>query len=287
MPFFKNPVEAIAWMQRNGMIQNQFEPNTNLDWATTNQMVNPQISNPQSVPNQGITITEEQLNNDTYTDPTFNDPELLARMEQNRQGNQASYNKEDGVTNNTNTNFQFFNPYGGYDLPSSTFKLGQSVQNKDTLGIVAGGAKVGLSLARNFLGGLAYNKQNQKVMDEYKENQRKTVTQENTPVMYEEGGEHQQGNQEEQLIQEVAGALQNGEDPQMILQTLIEIGIEEQTAQAMIEMVIQELQATQSQSTEEVPMMAEGGTYLEQMKGKTIKSYILNEKTGNYEVEFE
>ena len=159
IPFFSNPMEALAWMQRNGKLKNQFDINPTLDWDTTNQMIKPQTQdiNSQSVPNQGITLTEEQLNDDRFVDPSFTDPELLERMEQNRQETQQGQNG----------NFQFYNPYGGFDLPTSTFKLGQSVQDKNTAGIVAGGAKVGLSLARNFLGGMAYNKQNKKVMERF------------------------------------------------------------------------------------------------------------------------
>ena len=49
---------------------------------------------------------------------------------------------------------QFFNPYAGVDLAQGANALGQSIENKDALGIVAGGAKVLAGTARNIFGGM-------------------------------------------------------------------------------------------------------------------------------------
>lgn len=121
--------------------------------------------------------------------------------------------------------------------------------------------------------------------------------------MYQEGGEmmdeQREGEDEgtegetpnmEQIESQVEQALKQGADPQQILQQLVQMGMPEEQAMQMIQELLQEIQGgeTEMEGPEEgQPMMKNGGEYLSMMKGKTIKNYTYNKKTGNYDVEFE
>lgn len=199
---------------------------------------------------------------------------------------------EQGVNQNNPTTqaplgrFQFYNPYGGYSVENASFQLGQGIQSGNTLQTVGAGLKTLTGLGRNILSGLGYQNQNEQVMEEYRRQQREALTQQNRPQYLQEGGAV--GNQQEQLVQGVVQALQDGAQPEEILQALIQQGIDEQTAMQLIQAVMQQLQGQQTQPMEQnQPMMKNGGEILSQLKGRKIKSYTLNEKTGNYEVELE
>jgi predicted restriction endonuclease len=103
-----------------------------------------------------------------------------------------------------------------------------------------------------------------------------------------EGAEGETPNQEG-IESQVEQALKQGADPQEILQQLVQMGMPEQEAIQMIQEILQELQNGEEQEAPEEgqPMMKDGGSYLEAMKGKTIKNYTYNKNTGNYDVEFE
>ena len=93
----------------------------------------------------------------------------------------------------------------------------------------------------------------------------------------------------EQIEDQVEQALKQGADPQQILEQLIQMGMPEQQAVQMIQEILQEIQGgeTEMEAPEQGnPQMRAGGKYLEILKGKTIKSYSLNKKTGNYEVQY-
>ena len=69
----------------------------------------------------------------------------------------VSSNRELDTTKKTTENFQpmqFFNPYAGVDLAQGANALGQSIENGDALGIVAGGLKTLTGTARNIFGGM-------------------------------------------------------------------------------------------------------------------------------------
>ena len=121
--------------------------------------------------------------------------------------------------------------------------------------------------------------------------------------MYQEGGEmmdeQMEGEDEgtegetpnmEQIESQVEQALKQGADPQQILEQLVQMGMPEDQAVQMIQEILQEIQGgeTEMEGPEQgQPMMKNGGEYLAMMKGKTIKNYTYNKKTGNYDVEFE
>ena len=104
-----------------------------------------------------------------------------------------------------------------------------------------------------------------------------------------EGAEGETPNME-QIESQVEQALKQGADPQQILEQLVQMGMPEEQAIQMIQEILQEIQGgeTEMEGPEQgQPMMKNGGEYLAMMKGKTIKNYTYNKKTGNYDVEFE
>lgn len=283
-------------IRRNPQLLAGYLLNMQMQGNTTDSVYNTPVLNdiPQQNVGNTITLTDSQLADDasTATNPeVFTDPETNQRMAQNRKS----------AENQTQTgNFQFFNPYMGVDIPTASYMFGQSLGEGNTGMAIATGLKTGLGLGRNILSGLGYAKQRQKLMDEYYDNQRKTVTQENNPTYYEDGGQQvpQQGQEEQmqQILEGVAGALSQGVNPSDILQELIRMGIPETEARQMIEFVMQQMSNQQQVQTQQVsqdippqeqPTMRDGGQYLSKLKGKTISNYTYNPTTGNYEVEFE
>lgn len=188
--------------------------------------------------------------------------------------------------------FQFDNYFNGVSIPASAAFLGQSIKNKDTLGTVTGGLKLATGLGRSFMAGYGQANLQDEIMKNYTDSQRDTVTQANRPRVMQEGGEiveGQPGGQEEQIFQMIAGALQQGASPEEVLQMLVEQGLPQEQAIQMIEMVMQQLggaQQEQQPAQEEQPMMQSGGI-LNTLKGKRIVDYKYNEKTGNYDVQYE
>ncbi len=91
--------------------------------------------------------------------------------------------------------------------------------------------------------------------------------------------------QQEQMIQQVAQALQQGTNPQEILQQLVQMGVPQNEAEQLIQGIIQQMQGAQQEPQQ--PVMEEGGTYLEALKGKKIVDYKFNPETNSYEVTYE
>lgn len=152
---------------------------------------------------------------------------------------------------------QFANPYGGVDLNAASALFGQSLQQGDALMGVASGAKLGLGLARNFMSGYAAGKDRNRVLNDYSSNMRNAMTGAETPVQFQEGGT---ANEQDQLLQQVMAMLQQGAQPEQIMQELINAGIPEQEAMQAIQMVMQQYQAPQQEQVpQEQQMMQEGG----------------------------
>jgi SOS response regulatory protein OraA/RecX len=154
--------------------------------------------------------------------------------------------------------------------------FGQSLENKDTLGAIASGAKIALGTARNIFGGMGQARRENYVKKQYAEKQREGMTGQGREQMarfggyFQEGGmqlgmEEEQGmggaGQEQQMMQEVAQMLQQGADPQKLLQMLIEAGIPEDQATQMVQSVMQQMQGGQPQQS--TPQMRIGGYYQE------------------------
>ena len=86
---------------------------------------------------------------------------------------------------------QFFNPYGGVDIPTASTYLGQSIENNDTLGILAGATKVATGVARNIFGGMGQANLKNEAMKSYYDNQRETISafEQGGRMYYQDGGE--------------------------------------------------------------------------------------------------
>ena len=81
--------------------------------------------------------------------------------------------------------YNIFNQYAGVDIPTAAYALGQSIENKDTLGTVSSGLKLVAGLGRNVVGGMGYqNRYNQ----ELKNAQDKLKKTKNQTQFYENGG---------------------------------------------------------------------------------------------------
>jgi hypothetical protein len=118
--------------------------------------------------------------------------------------------------------------------------------------------------------------------------------------MYQEGGQEggmyaeqpqDQGNQMGQVVAQIAEALQQGANPDEILQQLIQMGVPEQEAAQMIQMVMQQMQQSQQAPPQQEQQMQQqtmkmGGKYLNMLRGKTIKSYTYNPKTDSYDIQY-
>ena len=198
--------------------------------------------------------------------------------------------------------FQFNNYFNGVSIPQAAGYLGESIKNKDTLGIVTSGTKLAAGLGRNVLSGMgSQNRQNQ-IMRDYVDEQRDVLTQANRPAQLTDQGYGedmgyyygQEGGQigeaptasgQEEMVMQVAQALQQGADPQEVLQQLIQSGVPEEQAIQLIEGIMQQMQ--QEAPQQEQPMMQNGGEYLNQIKGKRIVDYKFNPETGNYDIEYE
>ena len=72
---------------------------------------------------------------------------------------------------------QFFNPYGGYDIPTAAFTLGQSIESGNTLGTVGSSLKLLSGLGRNLVSGMGQMNRQQFVLNEANQNRRDNLTQ--------------------------------------------------------------------------------------------------------------
>lgn len=74
-------------------------------------------------------------------------------------------------------NYQFFNPYGGYDIPTAAYTLGTNIQEGDALGITGSAGKLLTGLGRNIVSGLGAANRNQFVLNEANQKRREALTQ--------------------------------------------------------------------------------------------------------------
>ena len=198
--------------------------------------------------------------------------------------------------------YQSNNYFNGVSIPQAAGYLGESIANKDALGIITSGTKLVAGLGRNVLSGMGSQNRENQIMKQYTEEQRNVLTQANRPAQLRDQGYGedmgyyygQEGGQigeaptasgQEEMAMQVAQALQQGADPQEVLQQLLQMGLEESEAIQLIEGIMQQMQ--QEAPQQEQPMMQNGGEYLNQIKGKRIVDYKFNPETGNYDIEYE
>jgi len=159
---------------------------------------------------------------------------------------------------------RFANIYGGFDIPSAAYKLGQGIETGNAFDIATGGLKLATGLGRNIASGMGQANRRENIMEDYYNKARKS----SIPMAesFQDGGAMgQQMPPQEQgqvIIQQVAEALQGGADPQQILQQLVSSGIPQEEATALIQGVMQQLQAPQEQ------IMRDGGSSKKKVEGE-------------------
>lgn len=253
----------------------------------------------QNQPDNTTTVTEEQSGMNTNQPRVQSINKVLGQEFAPKESNTESTN------NNNSQPHQFFNPYGGVDIPTAASVLGSSIASGNTFGTVMAGLKLGTGLARNFLGGMGQqrvaNRANQRMAEDTRDaitrtnrvnNLREEGWNEGTGRFYgQDGGEmsQEQGSQEEQMVMQVAEALQQGMPPEEVLQQLMQMGLDEAQATQLIQMVMQQLQGQAPQQEMKCggKKYEEGGKYLEMLKNKRIKNYTFNSETNSYDIEFE
>ncbi len=175
-------------------------PNTNQNVTSqdTNLVINPnQIVSPTSFP-QPTVGNEVMYNPSTQSGlPTY----APSNQEMINQGQEVIDDPVFGESTNEidparfsspDNKIQFFNPYGGVDIPEAAGFLGSSIENKDALGIVGSGLKLATGLGRNIFGAMGQQRRMNQVMKDYYDRQRndltRTVVAEDGGMFFEEGG---------------------------------------------------------------------------------------------------
>lgn len=138
-----------------------------------NQIVSPNVNN--SVVNTTVSpVSKLTPSGTTYGTPA----EQLQRSANSNIGEFESNNVIDApnLNNYNGGNIQFNNPYVGFDIQSGAGALGESIENKSPLGIVAGSLKVATGLGRSIFGAMGQQRRNNQVMKDYYERQRDDLT---------------------------------------------------------------------------------------------------------------
>lgn len=171
--------------------------------------------------------------------------------------------------------FQFSNPYGDVDLGTSLTGLGSSLASGDTLGAVTYGASTLLNGSKSFMQGFGAANRSKQNMGSFYKNFRDNMVGDTTALS--EGGYFQEGGQQmpEEMMAQLAEALQQGAQPEEVLQQLIESGVPQQQATQMIQQIMGQLQQQVEQQMMQTGGIAKGGT-------KAIAEYqkMLNQALG-------
>jgi hypothetical protein len=175
------------------------------------------------------------------TDEMFKTSGLPQNFDKNIFGEEGEKEKTAPLDVKGEQPFQFFNPYSGFDIPTAASTLGSSIESGDTFGTVASGLKLATGLARNFLGGMGQERRKNFVQKQQAEKQRESMTGVGREEMKKFGGYYQEGGmqpgmeegmeqqgQEQQIMGEVVQMLQQGADPQQVIQQLVQMGIPEE-----------------------------------------------------------
>jgi len=167
-------MQALAKMQAGGMVPQQYtdpyftmayqqDPNFNPNLQQIQPSANPQLGN---------------------YDPYFQRPQVealnaqpfglnLQNLQPQAQTIEQLNTVNPNIQTNTTTNFQTYNPYGGVNIESALFSLGQSLgyqgeqKGWNTARGIASAGKIGLGGARTLLSGAGYQKSNQATQEEY------------------------------------------------------------------------------------------------------------------------
>ena len=191
----------------------------------------------------------DEMNKAAGLPQTFSPNVLGAEVEDTKENTATTGLQKPDIK--TQEPFQFFNPYGGVDIPSANVMFGQSLENKDTLGAIASGAKIALGTARNILGGMGQARRENYVKQQYYEKQREGMTGAGREEMKKFGGYYQDGGMEQpqggDVQQQVVQALQQGMSPEEVMQQLVQMGMPEEQAMSLIQGIMQQMQGSTPQ----------------------------------------
>jgi hypothetical protein len=160
--------------------------------------------------------------------------------------------------------------FGGIEnsaaLQYGLYEFGQGNNARGTLGV----AKAGLGFLRDGLSAYGAGKANKYTQDQYQDKQYGPGS--NMYRNFQQGGEMQsqdpqQGEQQQQMMQQVAQMLQQGTSPEQVVQQLAEMGMPQEQALQVVQQVIQQIQSQQQpqmaqqeeQMMQEPQMMQQGG----------------------------
>lgn len=127
-------------------------------------------------------------------DQNFRPSSVIAPQPQNPLAAEtgSGYQTDDQGNPTSNEKFQFFNPYLGRDPQTSAYGLGESIQNKDALGIAGNAVHLLSSLGRNTFAGIGNAKREQYVMQDAMEKYREGLKP--APQSMQDGGYIKSGN---------------------------------------------------------------------------------------------
>ena len=178
---------------------------------------------------------------------------------------QYAWDEANGVWDNNpqNQNYkqQFMDVYGGIDIPTSAYTLGEGIETGNTLETVGSGLKLLTGLGRNAFAGAGNARRNNFILKDAQEKYRDSLTPDTQS--FQMGGEMMPPPQEQsQQIDpnQIAQALQQGADPNEVLQMLVSSGMSQEEANQLISQIMQQLQG-QQQPTEEAVMQDGGKKY--------------------------
>lgn len=273
----EQPLQGNPYVIQNASTTEDYYKNNPPGFATTfGSQYTLSGNNPVNIPNEGSAKPMgyiDYMRGDANLDNSINEKDKTVGEQDNTYVN----------------NYQYFNPYGGVDIPTSAYTLGQGIGSGNTLETVGSGVKLGLGLGRNLLAGMGQANRRKYIMQDYQNKAREAsvpmatsfqeggyVDSNNYPPQniiycdggekyYQEGGEQQQPSPE-QIIQ--AFAQMSKQDPQAIMQQLQAMSPEDQ--QKALSQMVQALQGggqeeqgemnnNAQEEAQEAPQMQEGG----------------------------
>jgi hypothetical protein len=146
------PPKNIGWSPQSTPTATTLyqEPNIGQEFIQNNPLPNYQINGFDVNPNipQTPTLTQEKKN------------PLSADTGSGYQTDKNGDNVDEGKT-------KFFNPYGGFDIPSAAYTLGQGIQTGNGFDIATGGLKLLSGLGINVASGMGQANRREWILDEY------------------------------------------------------------------------------------------------------------------------
>lgn len=168
---FSPPVDqSLQGFQAQYPYLNEQQPNQNLDNLFQTNLTTENTALNYQFPTGSLSIQTNPITGEEVKVPESNISELELRKR-----NQT----------------QFFNPYGGVDIPTAASKLGENIGNNNTLGTIGSGLKLASGLARNIFGAMGRQNRENQVMQNYLDEQKQDFNR--LEYIGKKGGYYQEG----------------------------------------------------------------------------------------------